>query len=274
MALGALCRLGAARRRLMSGGVTLIPAAADGIARVCIANPGKRNALSVSMWHALRATFEALDEATTRVVIVHGAGGVFASGGDIEEFLQFRFDEAELCAFHEEAVAPALQSLARCNVPVIAQIEGPCVGGGLEIAACCDIRIAGEGSRFGIPIARLGFPLAPLEAQLVAQVLPMPLLRELLIEARLLGAHEAWQRGLVNRVVPDADVAAEARRSAEHIATLSPQAMRLNKITLRQIAAGGPTAAERQAHYAYAPSAEHREGLAAFLDKRPARFIS
>lgn len=256
----------------MTGSVTPTAAGADGIARVCIANAGKLNALDVTMWRALRTAFEALAEPATRVVVVHGEGGAFASGGDIEEFMRFRFDESSLREFHEETVAPALTAVAACKVPVIAQIEGPCVGGGLEIAACCDIRIAGAGSRFGIPIARIGFPLAPLEAQLMAQVLPPTLLRELLIEARLLGAAEALQRGLVNRVVSDAALDAEVQRSAEHIARLSPQALRLNKITLRQIASGGPSADERRAHYAYAPSAEHREGLAAFLDKRPARF--
>lgn len=256
----------------MAGRVTLTPAGPDGIARVLIANPGKLNALDVAMWHGLREAVVSLDPAATRVVVVHGDGGVFASGGDIEEFPQFRFDEARLRDFHENAVAPALHALAACDLPVIAQIEGPCIGGGLEIAACCDLRICGEASRFGIPIARLGFPLAPMEARLVAQVLPPTLLRELLIEARLLDAAEALRRGVVNRVVPDGEVAAEVQRTASRIALLSPQAMRLNKITLRQIAAGGPSPEEQRAHYAYAPSAEHREGLAAFLDKRPARF--
>jgi len=157
-------------------------------------------------------------------------------------------------------------------MPVLAQIEGSCIGGGLEIAACCDLRICGRGSRFGIPIARLGFPLAPSEAQIVGRVLGLPLLRELLLEARLLAADEALARGIVNRVVADDAVAAEAEASAARIATLSPQAQRLNKRTLRQLAAGGPSAAQRLEHFAYADSAEHREGLAAFVEKRPARF--
>ncbi len=259
----------------MSGHVTLTPAASDGVARLCISHPGKLNALTVAMWRGLRAAIEGLDTAHTRVLVVHGEGGVFAAGGDIEEFPDFRFDEALLRRFHEEDVAPALRALVDCDIPVLAQIEGPCIGGGLEIAACCDIRICGAGSRFGIPIAKLGFPLAPLEAQFVARVLPLPLLRELLLEARLLDAAEAHARGIVNRVVPDAEVAAEVQRSAERIAALSPQAMRLNKITLRQLATrgiGNIEASDRLAHYTYADSAEHREGLAAFIDKRPARF--
>ena len=258
----------------MSGRVLLTAADAQGVARVCVSHPGKLNALSVAMWHELRQAFEVLSApgCLARVVVVHGENHVFAAGGDIEEFPQFRFDPERLRAFHEETVAPALQALLNCPLPVIAQIEGACVGGGLEIAACCDIRIAGEGSRFGIPIAKLGFPLAPLEAQMVSRVLPLPLLAELLLEARLLDAAEALARGLVHRVVPDGEVSEEALRSAQRMATLSPQAARLNKITLRQLAAGGPTPEQRRAHYAYADSAEHREGLAAFLEKRPARF--
>jgi enoyl-CoA hydratase/carnithine racemase len=258
----------------LSGRILLSGADAQGIARVRISHPGKLNALSVAMWHELRRAFEALSApgGSARVVIVHGEGGTFAAGGDIEEFPQFRFDPERLRAFHEEAVAPALQAVLNCPLPVIAQIKGACVGGGLEIAACCDIRIAGSSSRFGIPIAKLGFPLAPLEAQMVSRVLPLPLLRELLLEARLMDATEALARGVVNRVVADDQVALEAARSAQRMARLSPQAARLNKITLHQLAEGGPTPEQRRAHYAYADSAEHREGLAAFLEKRPARF--
>ena len=250
------------------------PADAAGVARVRIHNPTKQNALNVAMWRQLRAAFEQLQAAaaTTRVVLLSGEGGHFAAGGDIEEFPEFRFDEQRLRDFHEQDVAPALHALLACDMPVLAQIEGSCIGGGLEIAACCDLRICGRGSRFGIPIARLGFPLAPSEAQIVARVLGLPLLRELLLEARLLGADEALARGIVNRVVDDGTVAAEAEASAARIAALSPQAQRLNKRTLRQLAAGGPSAAQRHEHFGYADSAEHREGLAAFIEKRPARF--
>ena len=145
------------------GQVRLQPADAAGVARVCISHPGKLNALSTAMWHELRAIFDALNkvEDAPRVVLVHGEGGHFAAGGDIEEFPSFRFDEQRLRHFHEEAVAPALRAMLDCDIPIVAQIDGACVGGGLEIAACCDLRICGRASRFGIPIARLGFPLAP-----------------------------------------------------------------------------------------------------------------
>jgi enoyl-CoA hydratase/carnithine racemase len=247
---------------------------AQGIARITLANPGKLNALSAAMWRELRAAVRACEaDAATRVVVIGGADGHFAAGGDIEEFADFRFDAGTLARFHEEDVRPALVALRDSELPLLAAIEGACIGGGLEIAACCDIRIAAAGSRFGVPIAKLGFPMAPAELEIVAAVVGPTVLRELLIEARVLDAAEALARGLVTRVVPDAQLAAEARASAERIAALSPQALRLNKRALREFARAPLShAAQRAPHYDYAPSAEHREGLAAFNQKRPPRF--
>ena len=245
---------------------------AGGVARITISNATKLNALSAAMWRELRAHVEGL-AGDVRVVVLRGDGGDFAAGGDIEEFTEFRFEEATLRRFHEEDVLPALRALLACDVPLVAQIEGACIGGGLEIAACCDIRIAGASSRFGVPIAKLGFPMAPAELEIVAAVVGVTTLRELLLEARVLDALAALARGLITRVVADDRVAAEAELSAERIAALSPQALRLNKRALREFASPAlSTAQQRSAHYAYADSAEHREGLAAFNDKRPPRF--
>ncbi len=245
---------------------------AGGIARITISNTTKLNALSAAMWRELRAHVEGL-ASDVRVVVVRGDGGDFAAGGDIEEFTEFRFEEATLRRYHEQDVLPALRAMLACDVPLVAQIEGACIGGGLEIAACCDIRIAGASSRFGVPIAKLGFPMAPAELEIVAAVVGVTTLRELLLEARVLDAEAARARGLVTRVVADALVAAEAERTAARIALLSPQALRLNKRALREFAAPPLSSAEqRSAHYAYADSVEHREGLAAFNDKRAPRF--
>lgn len=260
----------------MSGSVTLQEAGADGVATLTLAHPGKLNAIDIAMWRELRALLEALQarpaEAAPRVVIVRGDDGQFASGGDIAEFAGFRFDEARLRDFHERDVAPALHALLDCELPLVAQIEGSCIGGGFEIAACCDIRVCGAGSRFGAPIAKLGFPMAPGELEILVQVAPVPVLREMLLEARLLDAAAALHHGLVHAVVADDAVAEVAWQRARQIATLSPQALRLNKRTLRMLGRGGPTPGERHALFGYADSAEHREGIAAFLEKRPPRF--
>ena len=260
----------------MTGSITCQRDARDAIAHVVLANPGKLNAIDIAMWRELRALFERLQaepvDTAPRVVIVRGAGGQFASGGDIHEFARFRFDEAQLRDFHEHTVAPALHAMLACDIPLLAQIDGACIGGGFEIAACCDIRVCGATSRFGAPIARLGFPMAPGELALLARVASGPVLREMLLEARLLDAARAWQLGLVHAVIADDQVAALALQRATAMAALSPQAARINKRSLRQIAASGPTASERHAHFAYADSAEHREGIAAFIEKRVPRF--
>lgn len=264
----------AIEKRYMPGTITL--ESLGPWARVTLANPGKLNAIDIAMWQELRRVFEQLQAMTPvgapHAVIVCGADAQFASGGDIAEFAGFRFDEARLHHFHERIVAPALHAMLDCDIPCFAQIEGACLGGGLEIAACCDIRVCGESSRFGAPIAKLGFPMAPAELQVLGRVVAAPVLREMLLEARLVDAQAALRLALVHEVVPDADVARCVQRRAERLAELSPQAARLNKRTLRQVAAGGPSPSERREHFGYADSADHREGVNAFIEKRPPRF--
>jgi enoyl-CoA hydratase/carnithine racemase len=245
-------------------------------ARVTLANPGKLNAIDIAMWRELRAVFERLQAMPAaeapHAIVVCGADGQFASGGDIVEFADFRFDRDSLHDFHENVVAPALHAMLACDIPVFAQIEGACIGGGLEIAACCDIRICGEASRFGAPIAKLGFPMAPGELEVVSRVVAAPVLREMLLEARLFDAKAALGAGIVNEIVADAEVATCVQRRAERLAALSPQAARLNKRTLRHIALGDLRGDERRALFDYADSADHREGVTAFIEKRPPRF--
>ena len=264
----------------MSGSVTLEPAPhLPHVAVLTLANPGKRNAVSVAMWQALRAAFEGLAEREPglRAVIVRGEGGQFVAGGDIEEFPAFRFHSGTLRAFHEGIVAPALAALWRCDVPLVAQIEGACIGGGLEIAAMCDIRLCGEGARLGAPIARLGFPMAIDELIGVVRLAGAATAAEMLLEARLFSAAEARERGLVQRVVPDEAVAREAEATAARIAALAPRAARITKRSLRRIAEGATRAsdygeAEREDLVGYSAGDDHREGIAAFLQKREPRF--
>jgi len=260
----------------VAGTITLTQGDAEGVALLTLAHPAKMNAIDIAMWRELQALMlhlQAMPPADApHAVIVRGAEGHFAAGGDIVEFAEFRFEEDTLRDFHENVVAPALHAMIDCDIPLFAQIEGNCIGGGMEIAACCDIRICGEGSRFGAPIARLGFPMAPLELDVVSRVVPEAVLREMLLEARLFTAGAALHHGLVHAVVPDAEVATHTLARARSLAHLSPQAARINKRTLRQLASGGPSEAERLAHYGYAPSEEHREGVMAFIEKRTPRF--
>jgi enoyl-CoA hydratase/carnithine racemase len=251
------------------------------VAVVTLSHPGKLNAMSRAMWGELRAAFEKIQSAGEwRCVLVQGEGGTFCAGGDISEYPEFRFSEAALRDFHEKDVWGALRSMLACDVPVVAKIEGACMGAGLEIASCCDMRIATESATFGAPIARLGFPMAPREAQLVLRAAGELTAREMLLEAAILPAAEMKARGFLSAVVTGPDLTARAGASAQRVAALAPQAARLNKQTLRSLALqpwpSGPAneaaLAAITGAYAYAGSAEHREGVGAFLEKRKPAF--
>lgn len=253
------------------------------VGHVVLSHPGKLNAMSRAMWLQLREVFESVQASSRwRCIVVQGEGDAFCAGGDIAEYPGFRFDEASLRHFHEHEVWGGLQAMLACDVPVLASIRGACMGAGVEIASCCDIRVAGASARFGAPIARLGFPMAPREARLVALVAGELSAREMLLEAAVLDAAEMKLRGFLNRVVPDAELGAEAQARAARIAALAPQAARLNKRTLRQVLEQNQCPAPIHAQddaiknvadpYAYAAGAEHREGIAAFLEKRPPAF--
>lgn len=245
----------------------------DAIARVTLSNPSKFNAMSRAMWRELRLVFTELQQrGDVRAAVVAGEGGHFCAGGDIAEYTDFRFHPEGLRDFHENDVWGGLSALLACDLPVIAQIEGNCMGAGVEIASCCDIRVAGQGARFGAPIAKLGFPMAPREAELVAREVGLATARQMLLEAAVLDAPTLLARGFLQSVVHDADVPAEVQQRALRITRLAPQAARLNKQALRALAGGQGAEALVPTAYDYADSAEHREGIAAFLAKRPPNF--
>ncbi len=259
----------------MSGTVRL--SIRDAVATVTLCNPGKLNAMSRHMWQDLRSAFEQVHaDAQVRCVVVCGEDGNFCAGGDISEYAGFRFDETSLCNFHENDVWPALQAMLDCDVPLLAHIEGNCMGAGMEIASCCDIRLAATSARFGAPIARLGFPMAPREAALVARETGLTVVRQMLLEAMVFSATEMKAAGFISRLLADEQLASEVQTSARRIASLAPQAARLNKQTIRALlevagTVSGAGSDDDQA-YAYADSAEHREGILAFLEKRKPLF--
>jgi enoyl-CoA hydratase/carnithine racemase len=221
------------------------------------------------MWRALQTVFEAIQsDHSCRCVLVRGAGAHFCAGGDIAEYPGFRFDETELRRFHEEEVWGALAAMLACDVPLIAQIQGVCMGAGVVIASTCDLRLAAEDARFGAPIARLGFPMAPREAALVSSALGQTTARAMLLAAEVFPAQQMQAIGFLTQVLPLVDLEAACLGLAQRVASLSPQATRLNKQTLRALQGG--VAAENA--YAYAAHAEHREGIAAFIAKRKPRF--
>ncbi|WER45262.1 enoyl-CoA hydratase-related protein [Cupriavidus sp. WKF15] len=257
----------------MSGTVEF--AAQGTTATVTLSHPGKLNAISAQMWLALADGFTRLSADTSlRCVVVRGADGNFAAGADIAEFPIVRGDESAVRRYHMEIIAPALEAIAGCPHPTVAMIEGVCVGGGLEIACHCDLRIAADNSRFGVPINRLGFPMAPGELQGLLALAGRAVALEILLEGRVFDAAEAREKGLLTRVVPAGALAAEVDATVRRITAGAPVAARINKATIRRLSPQPEplSAKELAAHFAYAEGGDHAEGVAAFLARRPPRF--
>ena len=258
----------------MSGAVRL--EVTGSLALVTLSHLGKFNAMSRTMWRELRAIFESIQPRhELRCVLIRGDASHFCAGGDISEYPGFRFNETSLRDFHENDVWGGLQAMLDCDVPIVAQIEGNCMGAGLEIASCCDIRMAADTARFGAPIARLGFPMAPREAALVVRAVGELTARELLLSAAVLDALEMKRRGFLNEVFSANDVSAAVLACVGRISALGPQAARLNKQVFRALdQATSPQAAIDlgATAYRYAPSSEHREGVTAFTEKRQPQF--
>ena len=256
------------------GSVTL--SVAGRVAKVTLSNPAKLNAMSRVMWRDLRSVFQTIGANTDlRCVVVAGEGAHFSAGGDISEYAAFRFHEASLRDFHEGDVWGGLQAMLDCNLPVLAQIEGNCMGAGLEIASCCDIRLASSSAKFGAPIAKLGFPMAPREAALVIGTVGELTAREMLLAASVLDASAMLQRGFLNAVCTDADLGPAVQTYVDRIGQLAPNAAAMNKQCFSALAQlkRAQVASEIIANaYQYADSHEHREGVTAFIEKRSPKF--
>lgn len=259
----------------MSKAVLLEREPGASIATVILSNPKKRNAINAAMWRELKKTMFALDgDESLRCIVIRGAGAVFAAGGDVEEFLTVRDTYEQAQQYHGVWVAEALQSIIDCRHPTVAMIAGPCVGGGLEIASCCDLRIAASSARFGAPIMKLGFTMAATElVGLVALAGPAVAL-EILLEGRLLSAHEAYEKRLLTRVVDDEELEQEAYAAANRIASGAPLVARAHKQLVRRLVANARALneAEVRTNFAFLDSEDYREGLQAFLEKRAPQF--
>ncbi|WP_313953033.1 enoyl-CoA hydratase-related protein [Accumulibacter sp.] len=247
---------------------------ATAVATVTLSNPGKLNAIDFAMWQSLAEIVGDLSrDQQLRCVIVRGDGDqAFAAGGDIEEFRSRRDTVDRAMAYHAQ-VGDALRALSSCPLPIIALVQGACIGGGLEIAAQCDLRICGESSRFGAPINKLGFSMYPGEMEGLLRLIGPASLLEILLEGRILGSTEALAKGLVTRVIADADVVREAQASARRICEGAPLVAGWHKQWVRRLQEARPISAdELRASFAFLDSDDYREGLAAFLEKRAPNF--
>ncbi len=249
----------------------------DDIATVSLDNPGKLNALTLAMWKDLASAMRDLSaDASLRCVVLRGAGSeAFAAGADIDEFASVRDTVEQAKVYHREYVFGALRAVSECRHPTVAMIQGPCVGGGLEIACQCDLRISAESGKFGVPINRLGFSIAWDE---LASLLPLAgkaVVLEILLEGRILDAGEAHAKGLVTRVVPERKVEEETYATARRIAAGAPLVARWHKQYVQRLMP--PVVplneAEIEANFAHMNTEDYRIGRQAFLAKIKPKFV-
>jgi enoyl-CoA hydratase len=244
------------------------------VATVLLDGPERHNVLDRDGWEALARALEALSaDDAVRCVVLRGVGGrAFSAGSDIRAFEGQRDTPGDVRAY-SAAIAGALGAIARCRHPTLAIVEGLCVGGGLEIAAACDLRVCDASSRFGAPIARLGLTMSYEElTPLVGLLGPGPAL-EILLTGELIDAARARELGLVGRVAAEGRATAEGYELARRVAAGAPLVHRWHKRFVRRLLDPAPLArAEREeAHEAF-DTADYREGRAAFLEKRDPDF--
>jgi enoyl-CoA hydratase len=241
---------------------------------ITIDNQAKHNAMSLHMWRDLDAR---LDEVTEQIrcVVLRGAGDkAFVAGADISEFAQQRRTPADLAAY-DTAAESAMNKLHGLAQPTVAAISGYCIGGGMALALCCDIRLSSDTGQFAIPAARLGlgYPASGLKKLLDA--VSVPVATEMLITARRYSAPEALAMGLINRIHSAASLLTEVEQYAQSIAKSAPLTVRAAKRTIKELARMNPGAdldvCDRLIAACFA-SDDYAEGTRAFMEKREPHF--
>jgi enoyl-CoA hydratase/carnithine racemase len=244
------------------------------IATVVLNRPEKLNALTKPMWRRLGDVFLELSaDDSVRCILLRGAGEkAFAPGNDISEFENER-SNVEQARAYGQVMARTIEAIGGCRHPVVAQIHGICVGGGLEIAGLADIRICGESSRFGVPINKLGLVMAYAEIGALVSLAGEAVALEILLEGRVFDAREAKEKGLVTRVVPDGEVEAEAKATARRIADGAPLVARWHKKFAHRLRDARPlTAEELDEGFACYGTEDFKIGRQAFLAKAKPQF--
>jgi len=256
-------------------GELLLDRPADGVLRLTISNPAKRNALDHPILDAIAAVLEDLGGA--RAVLLTGAEGMFSSGYDIGEIPDDVFaEEAERLVAHP--FTAALEALEACEVPTVAALPGHTIGGGLELALACDLRVAADGILLGMPPAKLGLVYSHTGLRRFLEAIGAPRTRELFLTARNVDARTALDWGLVNQVVAVPDLESVALDLAQDLAANAPLSVRGNKRAIRELlAAEGQLDPETERELielreASFHSEDLREGVRAFGQKRPARW--
>ena len=257
-------------------GGKILASSGDGVGRVVFNQPEKRNAMSVDMWAGMGEALDrfALDRAV-RCVILQGAGDkAFVSGADISQFEQNRAD-ANAQAEYDRLTSAGRAKLTAYKKPVIAQVRGFCMGGGLGIAMSADIRIASDDSQFGIPAAKLGIAYGFDMVRALVDLVGPAHAHMILMTGERFPAAEAERMGLVNRVVPASELDATVAKLTATMAANAPLSLSTNKLTVKAVLRDREdrdVAALRDAMAACFDSSDYREGRRAFMEKRRPAF--
>jgi 2-(1,2-epoxy-1,2-dihydrophenyl)acetyl-CoA isomerase len=257
------------------GGTTVLVEQSDGIATLTLNRPEVRNALDLEMREALETALRDLEaDATVRVLVLTGAGGHFCAGGDVK-LMQARRMTAADGQRRVEAMNRAVRALAEFRAPTIARVDGFAVGAGCNLALACDLVVASDRARFGEVFARIGLVPDGGGTYFLPRRVGLARAKELCFTADLVDAAEAWRLGLVNRVVPAAELATATGALARRIADGPPRALEAAKALLNRATSldlETCLAWEALAQGLMIESEDHREGLASFFEKRPPRF--
>jgi enoyl-CoA hydratase/carnithine racemase len=258
----------------LAGGRLVVDAPAPDVARLTIANPLKRNALDQAILDAIARAVRGLD---ARCLVLTGSEGMFSAGYDIGDIPPEVFaEEAERLVAHP--FAEAIDALERYPYPTVAALNGHAIGGGLEIALSCDLRVAARGIKLGMPPAKLGLVYSHTGIRKFLDVIGAARTRELFLVGRNVDAETAERWSLVNEVVPGTELAGRALALAEEIAANAPLSLEGNKRVLRELLAAEAQldpAIERelvQLRAACFQSEDFREGVRAFGEKRKPRW--
>lgn len=244
------------------------------IATVVLNRPEKLNALNRALWQGVGEALRQLSaDDDLHCIVLRGAGDkAFSPGADISEFETER-SNLEQARRYGGYMHEAMGAIRDCRHPTIALIKGICVGGGLELASMCDLRICGESSRFGVPINRIGVIMAYPEIAALIDLVGRATALEILLEGRVFDAQEAKEKGLVTRVVPDDKVEEETYAAARRIADGAPISNRLHKKFARRLLDPRPlTPEEFDEGFANAATEDYLEGYRAFIEKRKPHF--
>lgn len=244
------------------------------IATVVFDRPDRRNAFDLSMWRGLAETLDGLSvDETLRCVVLRGAGtAAFSAGADIGAF-ETEWSTRAQADTYGAALGAAFRAISTCCHPVVAMIMGACLGGGAGIATMCDFRVGGEGIRFGITARSLGLWYPHVGIDPIIRMAGTGVAAEMLIEGRIFSGREAYEKGLLSRVVPDAGVEAEALALAGRIADGAPLAARFHKQAIARLRGTWPIgAAEEQAANGFVETEDFQNAFRAFAAKRKPRF--